>query len=169
MPNPSTDAAPHDIALDRERLRHHRVYRLAAIVITIEAYLIVMPLSGRDPIPPMPTIDPLIVAPVAFFIALIALLVGTQVMAGRSPHLIYRPEQMDVTLDDVIFHVSMEELPFGGIGPSGMGSYHGHDGFKTFSHARAVFRQPKIDITKLAGLRPPYGAAIRRTIAQGMK
>ena len=102
MPNPSTDAAPHDIALDRERLRRRRVYRLAAVVLTIEAYLIAMPLSGRDPIPPMPAIDPLILAPVAFFIALIALLVGTQVMAGRSPHLIYRPEQMDVTLDDVI-------------------------------------------------------------------
>ena len=74
-----------------------------------------------------------------------------------------------VTVNDAMFHVSMDDLPFGGIGPSGMGSYHGPEGFKTFSHARAVFRQPKIDITKLAGLRPPYGAAIRRTIAQGMK
>ena len=74
-----------------------------------------------------------------------------------------------VTVNDAMFHVSMDDLPFGGVGPSGMGSYHGPEGFKTFSHARAVFRQPKIDVTKLAGLRPPYGAAIRRTIAQGMK
>ncbi|MGV8967008.1 MAG: AAA family ATPase [Cellulomonas sp.] len=105
MPNagaPGSRETTHDIAIDRERLRRRRVYRLAAVVIAIEAYLIAMPLSGRDPIPPMPAIDPLIVAPVAFFIALIALLVGTQVLAGRSPHLIYRPEQMDVTLDDVI-------------------------------------------------------------------
>ena len=42
-----------------------------------------------------------------------------------------------VTLDDVVFHVSMEDLPFGGIGPSGMGSYHGQDGFRTFSHAQS--------------------------------
>ena len=74
-----------------------------------------------------------------------------------------------ITVNDAMFHVSMDDLPFGGVGPSGMGSYHGPEGFKTFSHARAVFRQPKLDITKLAGLRPPYGPAIRRTIAQGMK
>ena len=74
-----------------------------------------------------------------------------------------------VTLDDVIFHVSMEELPFGGVGPSGMGAYHGHDGFKTFSHAKAVFRQSRFDVAKLAGLTPPYGAKLRRTVAQQMK
>ena len=50
-----------------------------------------------------------------------------------------------------------------------MGSYHGPEGFKAFSHARAVYRQPRINVTKLAGIRPPYGAAIRRTIAQGLK
>jgi coniferyl-aldehyde dehydrogenase len=71
-----------------------------------------------------------------------------------------------VTLDDVIFHVSMEDLPFGGVGPSGMGSYHGADGFKTFSHARAVFKQAKLDVAKLAGLKPPYGKATARTIRQ---
>jgi coniferyl-aldehyde dehydrogenase len=71
-----------------------------------------------------------------------------------------------VTLDDVIFHVSMEDLPFGGIGPSGMGSYHGRDGFRTFSHARAVYRQPRVDIAKLAGLKPPYGAAVRKAAAR---
>lgn len=69
-----------------------------------------------------------------------------------------------VTLDDVVMHVSMEDLPFGGIGPSGMGAYHGPDGFRTFSHARAVFRQSRIDVAKLGGLRPPYGAALRRTV-----
>ena len=71
-----------------------------------------------------------------------------------------------VTLDDVIFHVSMEDLPFGGVGPSGMGSYHGSDGFKTFSHARAVFKQAKLDVAKLAGLKPPYGKATAKTIRQ---
>lgn len=73
-----------------------------------------------------------------------------------------------VTLDDVIFHVSQEELPFGGIGPSGMGAYHGETGFRTFSHARSIYRQPRIDVAKLAGLKPPYGAAMRKTIARQM-
>lgn len=71
-----------------------------------------------------------------------------------------------VTLDDVVFHVSMEDLPFGGIGPSGMGSYHGRDGFRAFSHARAVYRQSRLDVAKLAGLKPPYGAATRRAAAR---
>ncbi len=74
-----------------------------------------------------------------------------------------------VTLDDVVFHVSMEELPFGGIGPSGMGSYHGGDGFKTFSHAKAVFKQAKLDVAKLAGLKPPYGKATWTSIKRQMK
>ncbi len=74
-----------------------------------------------------------------------------------------------VTLDDVIFHNAMEELPFGGIGASGMGAYHGHDGFKTFSHARAVFKQTRLDVAKLAGLKPPYGATTRKAIARQLK
>lgn len=71
-----------------------------------------------------------------------------------------------VTLDDVIFHISMEELPFGGVGPSGMGAYHGRDGFRTFSHAKAVYKQSKLDVAGLAGLKPPYGAKLRRTVAK---
>jgi coniferyl-aldehyde dehydrogenase len=74
-----------------------------------------------------------------------------------------------VTLNDVIFHVSQEELPFGGIGPSGMGAYHGEVGFRIFSHARSVFRQSQIDVAKLAGMKPPYGKATWATIKRQMK
>ncbi|TPG12806.1 coniferyl aldehyde dehydrogenase [Sphingomonas oligophenolica] len=74
-----------------------------------------------------------------------------------------------VTLNDVVFHVSMEDLPFGGIGPSGMGSYHGHDGFRTFSHAKAVYKQAKFDVAKLAGLKPPYGKAAASSIERQLK
>ena len=74
-----------------------------------------------------------------------------------------------VTLNDVIFHVSQEELPFGGIGPSGMGAYHGEIGFRTFSHAKAVYSQPRIDVAGLAGMKPPYGKATRATIRRQMK
>lgn len=74
-----------------------------------------------------------------------------------------------VTLDDVIFHISNEELPFGGIGPSGMGAYHGHDGFRTFSHAKTVYRQARLDVAKLAGLKPPYGKATIASAKRQMK
>jgi coniferyl-aldehyde dehydrogenase len=74
-----------------------------------------------------------------------------------------------VTTNDVIFHVSMEDLPFGGVGPSGIGSYHAIEGFREFSHARAVYHQPKIDIAKLGGLKPPYGKATEATAGRMMK
>jgi coniferyl-aldehyde dehydrogenase len=74
-----------------------------------------------------------------------------------------------VTVNDVVFHVSMEDLPFGGVGPSGMGSYHGEDGFRTFSHAKAVYRQAKMDVAKLAGLKPPYGKATMTSVQRQMK
>ena len=74
-----------------------------------------------------------------------------------------------VTTNDVIFHVSMEDLPFGGVGPSGIGSYHAIEGFREFSHARAVYHQPKIDIAKLGGFKPPYGKATEKAIATMMK
>ncbi|WP_082734340.1 coniferyl aldehyde dehydrogenase [Novosphingobium sp. CCH12-A3] len=74
-----------------------------------------------------------------------------------------------VTVNDVIFHVSADDLPFGGVGPSGMGSYHGVEGFRSFSHARAVYSQPKIDLARIAGLKPPYGAATARTLKMQLK
>jgi len=69
-----------------------------------------------------------------------------------------------VTVNDVIMHVAQEDLPFGGVGPSGMGAYHGRDGFKTFSHAKSIFTQSKIDLAGLAGLRPPYGEKIEKLL-----
>ncbi len=61
-----------------------------------------------------------------------------------------------VTVNDVISHIQMEDLPFGGVGPSGMGSYHGHDGFQEFSHAKSTYKQSRLNVMKLAGLVPPY-------------
>ena len=62
-----------------------------------------------------------------------------------------------VTLNDVVMHVAQEDLPFGGVGHSGMGAYHGEDGFRTFSHAKAVFKQATFNPAEKLGLRPPYG------------
>ena len=64
-----------------------------------------------------------------------------------------------VTINDVVMHYLQEDLPFGGIGPSGMGSYHGEDGFKRFSHAKAIYTQTKLGAV-LEALRPPYGDSI---------
>jgi coniferyl-aldehyde dehydrogenase len=65
-----------------------------------------------------------------------------------------------VTLNDVLMHFLAEDLPFGGVGESGMGAYHGEHGFHRFSHARAVFQQTRLDLARLAGLRPPYAARL---------
>ncbi len=64
-----------------------------------------------------------------------------------------------VTVNDVIMHITQEDLPFGGVGPSGMGSYHGYDGFKSFSHAKAVYTQSRLVSKLAAALRPPYKKA----------
>jgi coniferyl-aldehyde dehydrogenase len=72
-----------------------------------------------------------------------------------------------VTLNDVFFHAAQEDLPFGGIGPSGMGSYHGRDGFEEFSHKKAVYSQTNADV--LAVLRPPYGEKFSKLIDGRLK
>ena len=72
-----------------------------------------------------------------------------------------------VAVNDVIMHVSMEDLPFGGIGPSGMGAYHGLEGFRTFSHNKAVYKQAKMDIGGM--LRPPYGDKFRKMLEGRVK
>ena len=60
-----------------------------------------------------------------------------------------------VTVNDALFHVAQHDIPFGGVGPSGMGHYHGYEGFVTFSKLRPVFYQPGFSAMKF--LRPPYG------------
>jgi coniferyl-aldehyde dehydrogenase len=74
-----------------------------------------------------------------------------------------------VTVNDVVMHVAQEDLPFGGVGPSGMGSYHGIDGFRRFSHARSIFTQSRVDVAALAGLRPPYSEKTLKSISMQMK
>jgi len=68
-----------------------------------------------------------------------------------------------VTIDDTLLHFSNENLPFGGIGASGIGAYHGERGFLTFTHQKAVFIQSRLSFTWL--LRPPYGKRFERVLA----
>lgn len=89
--------------------------------------------------------------------------------ASEREQVLTRTISGGVTVNDVIFHVSMDDLPFGGVGPSGMGSYHGVEGFREFSHARSVYTQPRIDIAKLGGFKPPYGAATEKAVKAMLK
>ncbi|WP_374665067.1 coniferyl aldehyde dehydrogenase [Acinetobacter sp.] len=67
-----------------------------------------------------------------------------------------------VCLNETLMTAGMEDTPFGGIGASGMGHYHGHEGFKTFSHAKSVFVRPKFSLMRL--IYPPYGTSIQQLI-----
>lgn len=62
-------------------------------------------------------------------------------------------------INDAAFHVACDDLPFGGIGDSGLGNYHGHEGFKTFSHAKSVLTRGKLSLSWI--LFPPYGKTIQ--------
>jgi coniferyl-aldehyde dehydrogenase len=65
-----------------------------------------------------------------------------------------------VCINDTIMHVAADDAPFGGIGDSGMGHYHGKEGFLTFSKAKTVLAQGKINMGKL--VHPPYDSFIQR-------
>jgi coniferyl-aldehyde dehydrogenase len=61
----------------------------------------------------------------------------------------------NVTINDTLLHYAQDDLPFGGVGPSGMGAYHGIEGFKSLSHAKGIFEQSRWNLT--GALRPPFG------------
>ncbi|RJF89371.1 coniferyl aldehyde dehydrogenase [Oleomonas cavernae] len=69
-----------------------------------------------------------------------------------------------VTVNDVMSHAFAENLPFGGVGASGTGAYHGKAGFLAFSHAKSVYRQSKA-LEAEYFLRPPYGDGLRQFLA----
>lgn len=67
-----------------------------------------------------------------------------------------------VTINDTLMHVAQDDLPFGGLGPSGMGHYHGHEGFLTFSKAKGVHIKGRFNTGRL--VYPPYGGWMHRLI-----
>jgi len=67
-----------------------------------------------------------------------------------------------VSVNETMLHIIQDDMPFGGVGPSGMGAYHGREGFETFSHRRAVFRQARLNTVGL--LLPPYGGRIDKLL-----
>lgn len=67
-----------------------------------------------------------------------------------------------VTINDIAGHAAVESLPLGGVGNSGMGRYHGHDGFVTFSHPKAVLQQGRISLGRM--FNPPYDDRKRKML-----
>jgi coniferyl-aldehyde dehydrogenase len=82
--------------------------------------------------------------------------------AAAPDNVLSRTTSGGVAVNETLFHVAQEELPFGGIGPSGTGAYHGYAGFKTFSHQKSVFYQSKLNGNFL--FRPPYGRLFNTVI-----
>ncbi|NLY59498.1 MAG: coniferyl aldehyde dehydrogenase [Gammaproteobacteria bacterium] len=80
----------------------------------------------------------------------------------EQEQVISRTHSGGVGINETLLHVAVSDLPFGGIGPSGMGHYHGHEGFLTFSKAKAVLRKPRLNATRV--LYPPYGKPLQKLL-----
>ncbi len=91
-----------DVGAGRERMRRRRLRTVAYVLAAPLAFLGYRILDGRPfDIFALPHVDPLTAVPILFFALLIAMLLGMTVLPGRSPHVVYRPEQIDVRLADV--------------------------------------------------------------------
>lgn len=72
-----------------------------------------------------------------------------------------------VAVNEVILHVAQHELPFGGVGHSGIGAYHGKAGFERFSHMKPVFVQSRLNA--MSFLLPPYGELFKKGLGLFIK
>jgi coniferyl-aldehyde dehydrogenase len=75
--------------------------------------------------------------------------------AGKRDEVLRRTVSGGASVNTTLFHFAAENLPFGGVGPSGIGAYHGEFGFQTFSHRKGVFLQSRLNAARL--LYPPFG------------
>lgn len=80
----------------------------------------------------------------------------------RCAEFLRRSRTGGACINDVMLHSIQDDLPFGGVGGSGMGRYHGKEGFETFSNQRAVFYQTRRNWSEL--LIPPYSGLAKRVI-----
>lgn len=87
--------------------------------------------------------------------------------AAEQQYLLRNTHAGGVTFDDVMLHPLMQDLPFGGVGESGMGRYVGHAGFLALSNAKSVAHRPWIDITR--HLQPPYPPAMTRIMRWALR
>jgi coniferyl-aldehyde dehydrogenase len=85
---------------------------------------------------------------------------------SEQEYLLSHVQSGGVCINDITLHYVQEDLPFGGIGASGMGAYHGPEGFKNMSHTRAIYSQTMIDVLPIIGARPPFGEKFRKRISK---
>lgn len=85
---------------------------------------------------------------------------------SEQEYLLSHVQSGGVCINDITLHYVQEDLPFGGIGASGMGAYHGPEGFRNMSHARAIYSQTMIDVLPIIGARPPFGEKFRKQISK---
>ncbi|MEP6722174.1 MAG: coniferyl aldehyde dehydrogenase [Variovorax sp.] len=78
-------------------------------------------------------------------------------------HVLRETHAGGVTVNDCLWHLAQESQPFGGVGASGQGAYHGQWGFDRFSHLKPVFRQARLNGTFL--FHPPYGRTFDALLA----
>jgi acyl-CoA reductase-like NAD-dependent aldehyde dehydrogenase len=81
---------------------------------------------------------------------------------GRIGHVLEQTLSGGVTINDTILHIAQDSLPFGGVGESGKGHYHGFEGFEAFSKKKAVFFQSRVNGMGL--FKPPYGRLFERMV-----
>jgi acyl-CoA reductase-like NAD-dependent aldehyde dehydrogenase len=81
---------------------------------------------------------------------------------ARIDRVLARSMAGGVTINDTMLHIAQDELPFGGVGASGMGQYHGEEGFNTFSKRKGVFVQSRLNGLRL--FKPPYGRRVERLL-----
>jgi coniferyl-aldehyde dehydrogenase len=84
----------------------------------------------------------------------------------EQEYLLSHVQSGGVCINDITLHYVQEDLPFGGFGASGMGAYHGPEGFRNMSHPRAIYRQTMIDVLPIIGARPPFGEKFRKRISK---
>lgn len=75
--------------------------------------------------------------------------------AREVEHVVQRTVSGGTVINDLMLHVALDDLPFGGVGPSGIGAYHGRDGFEAFSKKKPVVYQARLNATAL--IAAPYG------------
>jgi coniferyl-aldehyde dehydrogenase len=80
----------------------------------------------------------------------------------RRDHMLARTASGSVSINETVLHAGIQALPFGGVGASGLGRYHGKPGFDAFTHERPVFHQARWTITTM--MRPPYGKTAERIL-----
>lgn len=75
-------------------------------------------------------------------------------------NIVYNTHSGGVCINNTMTHLAQDDMPFGGIGQSGMGCYHGHEGFLTFSKAKGIHKIGRVNSAKM--ILPPYDSVIHR-------